>query len=363
MAPVTLPGTNLPATSAMPASPATPAAPLPTHASAGSSATPSGDSFTREPWTFSPIRPQIPGQNGAPPLWAAPGGMNGISTNPSPASPSGTKPVAATPDPATTAYTQKLAGIVGATPDAIAKGQLPTGGPLSDAQKDQLADATKDYLLGAKIGTLAGPLADQVKRGLSARGIDPKTVEGKSLKDLGEGVGDKIAGDVSSAVKSDPAAVGPLIAGGLAAGAGAAVAGANDRGLAVPKISGKVGPVTLSGQGTIEPGFKKWDATVDAKGSIPLKNGAAVDLSGSVSASDKGGGPSVDRAQGSASYRGPIGANGQLTATASGAVDRSGPSVSGAVTIEPKKGGPKIFVGGSADKSQQNVQGGVGFDF
>ncbi len=360
MAPVTLPATNLPATSA---TPATPAAPMPTPASSGSSAAPSGDSFTREQWTFSPIRPQILGQNGTAPLWAAPGGMNGISTNPSPAPGPSAKPVVATPDPATTAYTQKLAGIVGATPDAIAKGQLPSGGPLSDAQKDQLVDATKDYLLDAKIGTLAGPLADQVKRGLSARGIDPKTVEGKSLKDLSEGVGDKIAGDVSGAVKSDPAAVGPLVAGGLAAAAGAAVAGANDRGLAVPKISGKIGPVTVSGQGSIEPGFKKWEATVDAKGSIPLKNGAAVDLRGSVSASDKGGGPSVDRAQGSATYRGPIGANGQVTATASGAVDQSGPSVSGAVTIQPKKGGPKIFVGSSADKNQQNVQGGVGFDF
>jgi hypothetical protein len=71
----------------------------------------------------------------------------------------------------------------------------------------------------------------------------------------------------------------------------------------------------------------------------------------------------VDRAQASASYRGPIGPSGQLSATATGAVDKNGPSVSGAVTIEPKKGGPKIFVGGSADKNQQSVQGGVGFDF
>lgn len=357
MAPVTLPGsTNTPALATPTAPPAGPKPP-PTPSS---SAAASGDSFTREPWTFNPVRPQIPGQNGAPPLWATPGGMNGISAAPNGAP--AAKPAPVTPDPATTAYTQKLAGIVGATPEAIAKGQLPTGAPLTDAQKDQLVGATKDYLLDAKIGTLAGPLADQVKRGLSARGIDPKTVEGKSLKELGEGVGDKIAGDVSQAVKSDPAAVGPLVAGGLAA-AGAAVAGANDRGLSVPKVSGKIGPVTVSGQGSVDPGFKKWDATVDAKGTIPLKNGAAVDLSGSVSASDKGGGPSVDRAQGSAGYRGPIGANGQLSATATGAVDKNGPSVSGAVTIEPKKGGPKIFVGGSADKNQQSVQGGVGFDF
>src|SRR5262245_7581259 len=81
--------------------------PAPSTVAPSTSGSTAANDYSKDSWSFNPVRPQIPGMNGAPRLWAMPGGAGTSSSSASSSAPPPSnlpapqKPAA---DPAAAAY-------------------------------------------------------------------------------------------------------------------------------------------------------------------------------------------------------------------------------------------------------------------